>query len=137
MTLKNNLCSDCWIPVTMLDGRAALHSLESLFGQAEHIRDLALSPTERIAVMRLLICIAQRALNGPADEEQKDVSRQNSCVKIRRELRKSHPVANCHGVFLCRLAASLPPLCNASAGCLLRLCLVSADLALVLPLLYA
>ncbi len=72
MTRKNNLCTDPWIPVTMNNGSSALLCLESLFEQADQIRDLLLSPIERISVMRLLICIAQRALNGPVDVEEKE-----------------------------------------------------------------
>jgi len=39
------------------------------FADGEDIRDLTVRPHERIAVMRLLICIAQAALDGPTDQD--------------------------------------------------------------------
>lgn len=44
-------------------------SLEDFFAQSHTISDLVLSAPERISVMRLLICIVQRALNGPEDRD--------------------------------------------------------------------
>ncbi len=72
MTKESNLCTHPWIPVALLNGSSAMVSLEELYEQAENIRDLVLSPMERISVMRLLICITQRALNGPSDAEEKE-----------------------------------------------------------------
>lgn len=63
-----NLTIDPWIPALHADGRRALFSLQDLFAQAHDLRDLAVKPHERIALMRLLICITQAALDGPADE---------------------------------------------------------------------
>lgn len=65
-----NLCTDPWLPVQDQSGQLRLVSLIQLFEQAEELRDLVLQPQERIAVMRLLICITQRAINGPADLEE-------------------------------------------------------------------
>lgn len=65
-----NLCTDPWLPVQDLHGQLRLVSLIQLFEQAEELRDLVLQPQERIAIMRLLICITQRAINGPADLEE-------------------------------------------------------------------
>jgi CRISPR system Cascade subunit CasA len=62
-----NLTSDPWIPVVWEDGRAARVSLEDAFRRGHQIRDLAVRPHERIALMRLLICVAQAALDGPKD----------------------------------------------------------------------
>jgi CRISPR system Cascade subunit CasA len=39
------------------------------FEHGEEIRDLAVRPHERIALMRLLICIAQAAIDGPTDHD--------------------------------------------------------------------
>jgi CRISPR system Cascade subunit CasA len=64
-----NLTIDPWIPALRADGRRNLFSLQDLFGQAHELRDLAVKPHERIALMRLLICITQAALDGPADED--------------------------------------------------------------------
>jgi len=63
-----NLTGDPWIPVIYETGVHTLVSLNTLYTEAEQIRDLCATPPQRIALMRLLICIAQRALNGPEDE---------------------------------------------------------------------
>ncbi len=65
-----NLTTDKWIPVVWEDGRADKVSLLDVFRQGDQIRDLAVRPHERIALMRLLICIAQAALNGPKDRDE-------------------------------------------------------------------
>ena len=64
-----NLTIDPWIPAMRADGRRELFSLQDLFGHAHELRDLAVKPHERIALMRLLLCITQAALDGPADED--------------------------------------------------------------------
>jgi CRISPR system Cascade subunit CasA len=63
-----NLTIDPWIPAICPDGRRALFSLQDLFAHAHELRDLAAKPHERVALMRLLLCITQAALDGPADE---------------------------------------------------------------------
>lgn len=63
-----NLTTDPWIPAVRADGTRALFSLQGLFAEAHELRDLAVKPHERIALMRLLLCIAQAALDGPEDE---------------------------------------------------------------------
>jgi len=65
-----NLTTDNWIPVVWKDGRADKVSLLDVFQQGDQIRDLAVRPHERIALMRLLICIAQSALDGPKDRDE-------------------------------------------------------------------
>jgi len=64
-----NLVGDPWIPVLFEDGSHKLVSLQDLFAKGETIRDLSVNPAQRIALMRLLICIAQAALDGPKNEE--------------------------------------------------------------------
>ena len=64
-----NLTTKPWIPIVWKDGRPDLVSLNDAFARGEDIADLAVRPHERIALMRLLICIAQAALNGPEDED--------------------------------------------------------------------
>jgi CRISPR system Cascade subunit CasA len=64
-----NLVKDPWIPVVMQDGTPELVSLRDVFAKGEEIADLAANPCQRIALMRLLICIAQAALDGPKDED--------------------------------------------------------------------
>ncbi len=63
-----NLTIEPWIHALRADGRRELFSLQDLFAQAHELRDLAVKPHERIALMRLLLCITQAALDGPADE---------------------------------------------------------------------
>ena len=60
-----NLIDEPWIPVLMRDGTNRSVSLGAVFSDADGtIADLALNPYERVAVFRLLLCIAQAAL-GP------------------------------------------------------------------------
>ena len=64
-----NLTIDPWIPALRTDGLRDLFSLHDLFTQARELRDLAVKPHERIALMRLLLCISQAALDGKAFAE--------------------------------------------------------------------
>ncbi len=63
-----NLTRDPWIPVIGTNGKHRLVSLETIFKEGDELADLAANPCQRIALMRLLICIAQAALDGPDDE---------------------------------------------------------------------
>ena len=65
-----NLTTDPWIPVLRSDGSRSVLSLHGLFNEAHTLRDLAVKPHERISLMRLLLCVTQAALDGPADEEE-------------------------------------------------------------------
>ena len=65
-----NLTTDPWIPVLRADGCRADVSLLEAFTQGREIADLSVRPHERIALLRLLICIAQAALDGPKDEDE-------------------------------------------------------------------
>jgi CRISPR system Cascade subunit CasA len=67
--MKMNLITEPWIPVILEDGTSALVGLEQLYQEAETIRDLNANPPQRIALMRLLLCISQAALDGPEDED--------------------------------------------------------------------
>ncbi|MBM4431644.1 MAG: type I-E CRISPR-associated protein Cse1/CasA, partial [Chloroflexi bacterium] len=64
-----NLVADKWIPVVTPDGDPARVGMAELYERAHEIRDLACTPPQRIALMRLLICITQAALDGPEDEQ--------------------------------------------------------------------
>ena len=64
-----NLTTEPWIPVTDSKGLARQVSLRQVFAEGEMLQDLAVRPHERVALMRLLICIAQAALDGPADRQ--------------------------------------------------------------------
>ena len=65
-----NLTTGKWIPVIWADGRYEKVSLSDVFEKGTQMTDLAVRPHERIALMRLLICIAQAALDGPADYDE-------------------------------------------------------------------
>ncbi|MCX6879959.1 MAG: type I-E CRISPR-associated protein Cse1/CasA [Verrucomicrobia bacterium] len=62
-----NLTIDPWIPVIGADGQQRMVSLHDLFAAAHELRDLSVKPHEKIALLRLLICITQAALDGPED----------------------------------------------------------------------
>ncbi len=63
-----NLVTGDWIPIIDQQGEHRLVSLNTLYAEAEQIRDLCVTPPLRIALMRLITCITQAALNGPEDE---------------------------------------------------------------------
>jgi len=63
-----NLTRDPWIPALRADGSRDFFSLHALFAEAHTLRDLAAKPHERIALMRLLLCVTHSALDGPGDE---------------------------------------------------------------------
>ncbi len=60
-----NLVNDPWIPVVFQNGRSSIVSLNDAFALGPQIRDLNALPHERVAIMRLLVCVTQAALNGP------------------------------------------------------------------------
>lgn len=64
-----NLTTDKWIPVIRTNGQADTVSLEQVFGEGVDIRDIAVRPHERIALMRLLLAVAQSGLDGPRDDK--------------------------------------------------------------------
>jgi CRISPR system Cascade subunit CasA len=64
-----NLTTEPWIPVTDSQGQPRQVSLRQVFADGGALQDLAVRPHERVALMRLLICIAHAALEGPEDSE--------------------------------------------------------------------
>ena len=64
-----NLTIDAWIPIVWNDGKPETVNLREVFERGHEIQDLVVRPHERIALMRLLICIAQAALDGPTDHD--------------------------------------------------------------------
>lgn len=91
MTMKKNLCTDPWIPVLLCSGESVLLGLNDLFAEMENIRDLVLPPKERISVMRLLICITQRALDGPSDEGDRARCKVRIISKVSKYLENWEP----------------------------------------------
>ncbi len=83
-----NLTNDRWIPALRADGERDLFSLQDLFAQAHELRDLAAKPHERIALMRLLLCITQAALDGPADEGEWEICQPLIQPRVRDYLTK-------------------------------------------------
>ncbi len=62
-----NLMTDPWIPVASALGEREFLSLRKVFAEGQRWPDLAVRPHERVALMRLLICVAQAALDGPEE----------------------------------------------------------------------
>jgi hypothetical protein len=63
-----NLCDDPWIPCVTTKGEALDLSLKGFFEKAEALSDFSATPPQRVALMRLLIAITMRALEGPKDD---------------------------------------------------------------------
>jgi len=64
-----NLSIDPWIPVVLQDRTVGSVNLEEAFEHGSSIRDLAVRPHERIALMRLLLCIAHASMDDPDDQK--------------------------------------------------------------------
>jgi CRISPR system Cascade subunit CasA len=65
-----NVAFDPWIPVLDATGERTVISLHRALTRGERFADLAVRPHERVALMRLLLCVAHAALNGPRDYEE-------------------------------------------------------------------
>ncbi len=83
-----NLTTDPWIPVIGADGRQRSISLHDLFASAHELRDLSVKPHEKIALLRLLICITQAALDGPKDYDAWETCRDSIQPAVKRYLEK-------------------------------------------------
>ncbi len=83
-----NLTSDPWIPVRMNNGGSQEMSLLDIFNNPSDIADLSLAPHERIAVMRLLICITQAAIGFPEADDEWDEFGQDLEDKAKSYLEK-------------------------------------------------
>lgn len=62
-----NVAFDRWIPVVTLDGKPTLASLAEVLSDGTSFADLSVRPHERVALLRLLTCVAHTALDGPED----------------------------------------------------------------------
>ncbi len=65
-----NVAFDPWIPVVNATGRRELASLCSVLAEGEKYADLAVRPHERVALMRLFLCVTHAALAGPKDYDE-------------------------------------------------------------------
>lgn len=62
-----NVAFDPWIPVITIAGKPQQASLCSVLTEGEQFADLVVRPHERVALMRLFLCVAHAALSGPKD----------------------------------------------------------------------
>jgi CRISPR system Cascade subunit CasA len=62
-----NIAFDPWIPVVNTSGKRELASLCAILSESEKFADLAVRPHERVALIRLFLCVAHSALKGPKD----------------------------------------------------------------------
>jgi CRISPR system Cascade subunit CasA len=60
-----NAAFDPWIPAATITGGRKLVSLCTVLTEGEKLADLAVRPHERVALMRLFLCVAHAALDGP------------------------------------------------------------------------
>jgi len=60
-----NVAFDPWIPVVTITGEPKPVSLSEVFSDGAHYADLAVRPHERVALMRLFLCVAHAAIDGP------------------------------------------------------------------------
>lgn len=65
-----NVAFDPWIPVVTSAGNRKLVSLRSALTEGEAFLDLAVRPHERVSLMRLLLCVAHAALDGPRNYQE-------------------------------------------------------------------
>jgi CRISPR system Cascade subunit CasA len=65
-----NVAFDPWIPVVTTTGERTLASLCSVLTEGEKYADLAVRPHERVSLMRLFLCAAHAALDGPKDYDE-------------------------------------------------------------------
>jgi CRISPR system Cascade subunit CasA len=62
-----NVAFEPWIPIVTTTGERKLVSLCNVLTEGEIFADLAVRPHERVALMRLFLCVSHAALNGPKD----------------------------------------------------------------------
>ena len=62
-----NVAFDPWMPVVTTAGEPKFASLNEVLTEGEKFSDLAVRPHERVSLMRLFLCVAHAALDGPKD----------------------------------------------------------------------
>jgi CRISPR system Cascade subunit CasA len=85
--MKFNIVTDPWIPVVTGIHQETL-SLMDVIDRANEISSLAGDPVERFSIMKLLICIAQAAINGPADEKDWASCKDKIVPAVKKYLKK-------------------------------------------------
>ncbi len=83
-----NVAFDDWIPVVTTAGKPKLASLCSVLAEGENYADLAVRPHERVALMRLFLCVAHAALDGPKDYDERETVPQRLPEAARNYLEK-------------------------------------------------
>jgi CRISPR system Cascade subunit CasA len=106
-----SLVSDDWIPVAYISGHK-LVSLSRLFEDAADIQDVVLPPLERVAIMRLLICITHAALNGPKKSQDWLSCRDRIQPEVKAYLQKWCARLNLFGYHPFLQIANLQPASN-------------------------
>ena len=109
-----NLTDTPWIPIVKQNGNKEMVSLLTLFQDGQTIRDLSVNPPQRIALMRLLICITQAALDGPEDEEAWFNSKNKITESVINYLDQWHEAFELFGKKPFLQASNLKSLDNAS-----------------------
>lgn len=89
-----NLVTDSWVPVVLTSGKPDSVNLMQVFANGRKYSDLAVRPHERIALMRFLICVAQAALDGPADIGEWDKAPTKLPDAVARYLKEWEPSFN-------------------------------------------
>lgn len=65
-----NVAFNSWIPVVTLSGERKLTNLVEVLTNGLQYVDLAVRPHERVSLMRLFLCVAHAALDGPRDNKE-------------------------------------------------------------------
>ncbi|MCH8069616.1 MAG: type I-E CRISPR-associated protein Cse1/CasA [Candidatus Marinimicrobia bacterium] len=65
-----NVAYDRWIPVVTTSGDPIKASLYAVLTEGDKFADLAVRPHERVSLMRLFLCVAHAALEGPKDYDE-------------------------------------------------------------------
>jgi len=65
-----NVAFDPWIPMVTTAGEPKLASLNEVLTEGDKFSDLAVRPHERVALMRLFLCVAHASLNGPTGYDE-------------------------------------------------------------------
>lgn len=109
-----NLSGDPWIPVIRTTKGYELVSLKKLFEEAAMFADLCVNPPQRVALMRLLLAIAQRSLNGPVDEDDWRQCRDRLTTAAVTYLDQHYGEFELYGPKAFLQGPGLAPTCNAS-----------------------
>src|SRR5208282_2347265 len=65
-----NVAFEPWIPVVTITGDRQLVSISEVFADGVQYADLSVRPHERVSLMRLFLCVAHAALDGPKNYDE-------------------------------------------------------------------